>query len=143
MDGTRSSHSDRFFEIRCDVPWHGMRVVDAARESRRCDRCERTVYLCRTVEEFERHARQAHCVALDESGPFARVRANAPEVPESSDDSPTPEDALDPLDPEALTPLPPRPPREVRIPTAGVPRKVDMDETAPDGSTATVRPESS
>jgi hypothetical protein len=99
---------------------------------RRCERCERTVHLCRTVAEFERHAREDHCVALYESGPFARVTANSPRAPEAPDNSPTGEEPFDPfhpLDPGAVTPLPPRPPWEVHIPTAGIPRKVDEDAT--------------
>jgi hypothetical protein len=81
------------------------------------------VYLCRTVEEFERHARQDHCVAV-----------HAPEGPESSDDSSTTVDPLDPLDPDALTRLPPRPPWEVSIPTAGVPRKTETNDPTPEMS---------
>jgi hypothetical protein len=97
MDG-QSSTGDRWFALRCDARWENMPVVDADRAVRRCERCERTVHLCRTVAQFEGHARHGNCVAVLESGPFARVVTNSCEAPQAPEDAPSAENPFDPLD---------------------------------------------
>jgi hypothetical protein len=130
MDG-QSSTGDRWFALRCDARWENMPVVDADRAVRRCERCERTVHLCRTVAQFEGHARHGNCVAVLESGPFARVVTNSCEAPQAPEDAPSAENPFDPLDADVPRPPPPQPPREVWIPTAGVPRKPARDGREP------------
>jgi hypothetical protein len=129
MDG-QSSTGDRWFASRCDARWENMPVVDADRAVRRCERCERTVHLCRTVAQFERHARHGNCVAVLESGPFARVVTNSCEAPQAPEDAPSAGNPFDPLDVDVPRP-PPQPSREVWIPTAGVPRKPARDGREP------------
>lgn len=36
----------------------------ASPNARHCSRCDETVYLCKTAEDFVEHSRQMHCVAL-------------------------------------------------------------------------------
>jgi hypothetical protein len=113
MQKNESLNSEPSFEFRCNVQWKDMRAVDATRERRRCGVCDRTVHLCRTLVEFDEHARLGHCVAVYEYGPFARITANSTETPDPLEDLPRPDPSLDP-------------PFEVRFPTAGVPRMPEL-----------------
>lgn len=118
MEDANSREFRPAFEFRCKVQWNDMQAMNASRQIKRCNLCERTVHLCGTVAEFEQHARQGSCVAVYENGPFAHM-AEKPLGPLAPDpDKPT--------SPDGGLRFPPN------VPTAGVPRNPDWDKPAPD-----------
>lgn len=134
MERTSSMGWEPAFEFRCDIQWKDMRPMDSTRGTRRCDRCERTVHLCRTLAQFQEHARRGNCVAVYEYGPVARTTANANETHGAPEDSSSADRPFDPFAPDPVTPglvtpsypLPPsRPsgPGPVPRPTAGMPQR--------------------
>lgn len=55
-------------QIQCDQEWE---LLDRTRvrDTRYCHKCDHRVYLCRTEDQFRKHARMGHCVAITVMNP--------------------------------------------------------------------------
>ena len=56
------------FRFRCPERWDNLAPTPVA-AVRFCDACRERVYFCGSIEEAREHARQGHCVAVDEGLP--------------------------------------------------------------------------
>lgn len=49
---------------RCRMRWEKLEPFQGDADIRFCNKCERSVHLCRTDEDLARHSALGHCVAL-------------------------------------------------------------------------------
>jgi uncharacterized protein (TIGR02996 family) len=64
LDRVPVENCDVQFEFVCPRRWQQLQPTkDSA--VRYCDRCERRVYYCRSVDEAREHAQKGHCIAVD------------------------------------------------------------------------------
>ena len=53
------------FQFECPKKWSGLKTTDDE-NIRFCDHCSENVYLCNSLEDVHQHAKEKHCISVEQ-----------------------------------------------------------------------------